>query len=335
MKVAVIGAGAWGTTVASMLAATVDTVLWALEPEVAAAVGAEATNPLYLPGVALSPKLLATDDLRVAADGAEVVILGVPAQFVRGVATELAAHVAADVPVVSLAKGIERGTLLRPTQVVAEVLSGHDPGRIGVMSGPNLAREVAAGQPAATVVALADPEAAARVQALLMTERFRAYTSDDVVGCEIGGAVKNVLAIAAGMVDGLDFGWNTRSALITRGLAELARLGVALGGQPLTFLGLAGNGDLIATCCSPLSRNHTVGVALAGGRSIEEILAGATSVAEGVTSTPGVLELAARVGVDMPIAVEVGEVLAGRSSPHEAIHSLMTREATTELHDLG
>lgn len=335
MRVAVVGAGAWGTTVASMLAASADTVLWAREPEVAVAVNERSTNPVYLADVALTPALVATNELAVAVDGAEVVVLAVPAQYVRGVAADLDGLLGDDVPLVSLAKGIERGTLLRPTQVVAEVLPGHDPGRIGVISGPNLAREVGAGQPAATVVALGDPASAAQVQALLMTERFRAYTSDDVVGCEIGGAVKNVLAIAAGMVDGLEFGWNTRAALITRGLAELARLGVALGGQPLTFLGLAGNGDLIATCCSPLSRNHTVGVALAGGRSIDEILAGATSVAEGVTSTPGVLELAQRVGVDMPIAVEVGEVLAGRSSPHDAIRSLMTREATTELHDLG
>lgn len=335
MRVAVVGAGAWGTTVASMLAESSDTVLWAREPEVAAAVNERSTNPVYLADVALTPALVATNELPVAVDGAEVVILAVPAQYVRAVATDLDGLLGDGVPLVSLAKGIEHGTLLRPTQVVAEVLPGHDAGRIGVVSGPNLAREVGAGQPAATVVALGDPAAAAQVQALLMTDRFRVYTSDDVVGCEIGGAVKNVLAIAAGMVDGLELGWNTRAALITRGLAELARLGVALGGQPLTFLGLAGNGDLIATCCSPLSRNHTVGVALAAGRSIDDILAGATSVAEGVTSTPGVLELAGRAGVEMPIAIEVGEVLAGRSSPHDAIRSLMTREATTELHDLG
>lgn len=334
MRVVVVGAGAWGTTVASMLAARHEVVLWAREPEVAAAVSERAENPVYLPDVALSPALRATTDLG-AVGGAEVVVLAVPAQHVRSVATDLAPHLDPGVPVVSLAKGIERSTLRRPSEILAEVMPSHDPARIGVVSGPNLAKEVAAGHPSATVVALPDAAAAATVQDVLRSDRFRVYTSDDVVGCEIGGAVKNVLAIAAGMVDGLGLGWNTRAALITRGLAELARLGVALGGQPLTFLGLAGNGDLIATCCSPLSRNHRVGVALAEGRTIEDILAGATAVAEGVASTPGVLELAARVGVELPIAIEVGEVLAGRRSPLDAVDALMGRAPTTELHDLG
>ena len=204
----------------------------------------------------------------------------------------------------------------------------------GFMSGPNLAREIAAGHPAATVVAMPDEAWGRRLQALIMSERFRAYTSTDVVGCEIGGAVKNVLAIAAGMADGIGYGWNTRAALITRGLAELTRLGVTLGGDPLTFLGLAGNGDLIATCGSTESRNHRVGFELGRGRGLTEILADMTMVAEGVSSTPAVLALGVREGVELPIAAQVQAVLSGERTPGEAVESLMHRDPTTELHDL-
>jgi glycerol-3-phosphate dehydrogenase (NAD(P)+) len=203
-----------------------------------------------------------------------------------------------------------------------------------VLSGPNLAREIAGGEPSATVLAMVDEVRAAEIQQLLTTERFRVYVSTDVVGCEIGGAVKNVIAIAAGMADGLGFGWNSRAALITRGLAELARLGVALGGDPLTFLGLAGTGDLVATCCSPMSRNRTVGVELGQGRSLEEVTADRQAVVEGVATAPGVLALAERVGVEMPISAEVVGVLRRERTPLEALAELMGRAPGSELHGL-
>ncbi len=240
-----------------------------------------------------------------------------------------------NVAIVSLAKGLELGTLLRPSQILGQVLTDHDPSLLGVLSGPNLAHEIAAGEPSATVVAVPDPTWCRRLQTVLMTNRFRVYTSTDVVGCEIGGAVKNVIAIAVGMADGLGYGWNTKAALITRGLAELARLGVALGGEPLTFLGLAGNGDLIATCSSPQSRNRRVGFELGQGRALADILADTNTVAEGVTSAPAVLALAGSVDVELPIASQVQAVLMGTHSPATVAEALMDRAQTTELHDLS
>ncbi len=219
------------------------------------------------------------------------------------------------------------------TEVLDETL-GHDPSRVCVLSGPNIAREVMAGEPSATVIASRDVARAERLQQLLMTDSLRVYTNPDVVGCEVGGAVKNVLAIAAGIGDGLGFGWNTKAALITRGLAELTRLGVALGGKPLTFLGLAGNGDLIATCSSPHSRNRHVGEELGKGRPLREILDPMRMVAEGVGTTPAVLGLARRLGVEMPISEKVGAVLAGELSPADVVHLLMQRDAKPELHGL-
>lgn len=329
-----IGAGSWGTTFASMVAGRHDTVLWAREPEVAEAVSAHHRNPVFLPDVALAPSLRASASLHAAIEDRELLAVAIPTQYLRGVAEQMIGIVPDDVVIVSLAKGIEQRTMLRPTQILDQVLVGHDPSRVGVVSGPNLAREVGAGQPSATVVAIPDASRCARVQTELMSNRFRVYTSTDVVGCEIGGALKNVIAIAAGMADGLGFGWNTQAALITRGLAELTRLGVALGGQPLTFLGLAGNGDLIATCSSPQSRNRRVGVELGRGRPLAEILAATTSVAEGVSSAPAVLDLAERLDVELPIATAVQAVLLGTSSPAEVVESLMARAGTSELHDL-
>ena len=329
-----VGSGSWGTTFASMLAARHDTVLWAREPEVAEAVSAQHVNPLFLPDVTLDPSLRASTSLVEVVEDRDLVVMVVPTQHLRGVAEHLGSTVRPDATILSLAKGIEQGTLLRPSQVIADLTTAHDPARVGVMSGPNLAKEIAAGQPAATVIAMPDVELAAQVQAELMSPRFRVYTSTDVVGCEIGGAVKNVIAIAAGIADGLGYGWNTRAALITRGLAELARLGVALGGDPLTFLGLAGNGDLIATCSSPQSRNRRVGFELGQGRALAEILADMTMVAEGVTSAAAVLMLADRAGVELPIASEVQAVLSGERSAREVVQTLMERTATSELHDL-
>ena len=329
-----VGAGSWGTTFASMLAERHDTFLWAREPEVAEAVTTQHVNPLFLPDVPLDASLRSSNSLEAVIDDRDLILIVVPTQHLRGVLEQVGSSVERDQIILSLAKGIEQHTLLRPSQVVAELTPAHDPERVGVLSGPNLAKEIAVGQPSATVVALPDEARASQVQSELMTARFRVYTSTDVVGCEIGGAVKNVVAIAAGIADGLGFGWNTRAALITRGLAELARLGVALGGDPLTFLGLAGNGDLIATCSSPQSRNRRVGFELGQGRGLADVLADMTMVAEGVSTAPAVLTLAGRVGVDMPIVSEVQAVLTGQRSAMEVVDVLMGREGTSELHDL-
>jgi glycerol-3-phosphate dehydrogenase (NAD(P)+) len=233
--------------------------------------------------------------------------------------------------VLSLSKGLEQGTVLRMTEVIADVLPDHRRDRIGVLTGPNLAREVAAGQPTASVVAVGDTATGEALQRLFMTRTFRVYTNPDVVGCEIAGTLKNVIAIAAGIASGLGYGDNTKAALITRGLAELARLGVALGGDPLTFSGLAGMGDLVATCTSDKSRNRTVGVALGEGRKLDEIVAEMKMVAEGVKSTEAVLELARRTGVELPIAEQVGAVLYEGRRPADIVPALMLREAKPEL----
>ncbi len=335
VRIAVIGAGSWGTTVASMLAERFDTMVWALEPEVAEEISVRHENPTYLADFTLTRSLRATTDQHEAVEDRQLLVMAVPAQHMRGVAEQLALLVGPDVVTLSLTKGIELGTLRRPTEILAEAFGPRHRGHIGVLAGPKLAREVMAGQPSATVVAIPDPDIARWLQSLLNSAHFRVYTSDDVLGCEIGGAVKNVIAIASGVADGLGYGWNTRAALITRGLAELARLGVALGGDPLTFLGLAGNGDLIATCSSPESRNHRVGVALGQSRNLGDILAETNMVPEGVDSTPAVLALAGEAGVEMPVVEQVGAMLAGERSPEAAVASLMGRRLTSELHDHG
>jgi glycerol-3-phosphate dehydrogenase (NAD(P)+) len=333
MRVGVVGGGAWGTTLAAMLATRADTTLWAREPEVVDAVRTRRENTVFLTGVELPADLRVTGDLADAVVERQLVVIAVPAQHIRAVGTALAPLIDDPVPLVSLAKGIERQTLLRPSEVLAETIPRRD--RIGVLSGPNLAREVAAGQPSATVLAMTDQERAAEVQELLTTSRFRVYISSDVVGCEIGGAVKNVVAIAAGMAEGLGLGWNSRAALITRGLAELTVLGTELGGDPLTFLGLAGSGDLVATCSSPMSRNRTLGVELGRGRTVSEATAGTRTVVEGLTTAPSVLALAERVNVEMPICAEVVAVLAGERTAEDALEHLMGRAPTTELHALA
>jgi glycerol-3-phosphate dehydrogenase (NAD(P)+) len=335
VRIAVVGAGSWGTTMASMLAERFDTVLWARSPEVAEAISVRHRNPTYLAGFTLASSLEATTDHCRAVDDRRLLVMAVPAQHMRGVAERIAPFVRPDAVTLSLTKGVELGTLCRPSEILSQVLGPGRRDRIGVLAGPNLALEVMAGQPAATVVAVPDTVTARWLQALLNSNRFRVYTSDDVLGCEIGGAVKNVIAIAAGVADGLGYGWNTRAALITRGLAELARLGVAMGGDPLTFLGLAGNGDLIATCSSDESRNHRVGVALGQARALGDVLTESNMVAEGVDSTPAVLALARRAGVEMPVAEQVDAMLTGARSPEAAVEALMGRGLTTELHDLG
>ena len=331
MKIAVIGAGSWGTTVAAIAATNAPTILWARNAELVDRIRAEHANEDYLPGVALPADLAATVSIEEAVSGADVVVLGVPSHGLRAVLETARPYFDRNTPVLSLVKGVEQETLLRMTEVAADVLDDHRRDRIGVLTGPNLAREVAAGQPTASVVAIGDADTAAELQRLFMTATFRVYTNPDVIGCEIAGALKNVVAIAAGVAHGLGYGDNTKAALITRGLAELARLGVALGGEPMTFSGLAGMGDLVATCTSEKSRNRSVGVALGEGRSLDEIVAEMNMVAEGVKSTAGVLELARRAGVEMPIAEQVGAVLYEGRKPAEIVPALMLREAKPEL----
>ena len=329
-----IGAGSWGTTVAALACAHAPTVLWGRNAELLESIANTHENSAYLPGVALPPALRTTTDLASACSDADVVIMAVPSHGFRAVLGDAHDAVDDDVPVVSVSKGIERETMLRMTEVVLDVLDEHRTERVAVLTGPNLAREVAQGQPAASVIGCADAETASMLQQLFMTDTFRVYTNPDVVGCEIAGALKNVVAIAVGVAAGLGYGDNTQAALITRGLAELTRLGVALGGEPLTFAGLAGLGDLVATCTSEQSRNRTVGFQLGRGRALDDIVDEMNMVAEGVRSAAAVLELAARSGVEMPIASVVGAVLYDARRPADLVPELMLREAKPELHGL-
>jgi len=314
--VAVVGAGSWGTAVAALIGATHPTTLWARSPDLAGSIRATRENGTYLAGVRLPDGLGVTSSLDEALDGVSIVFMAVPSHGFRAVLGDVAPLAGNVEAVVSLAKGIEIGSNLRMSQVVAEVLPDV---AAGVLTGPNLAREVAAGHPAACVVALPGEDLACRVQNLVHTKTFRAYTGTDVVGCEIAGATKNVMAIAAGISDGLG-----------RGLAELGRLGVTLGGKVLTFGGLAGVGDLVATCASPKSRNRTVGFALGEGRSLDEIVSGMHMVAEGVKSAGPLVGLARAAGVEMPIAEQVHGIVEGRCSPSEALMSLMGRPSRPE-----
>jgi glycerol-3-phosphate dehydrogenase (NAD(P)+) len=324
---AVIGAGSWGTTVAAMLAAKGPAVLWARSPELARNITQHHENRPYLAGVTLPADLRVTSDIAEAVRGAQVVFVAVPSHGFRAVLELAAPELERGAAVVSLTKGIEASSNLRMSQVIEEVAPRHP---IGVLTGPNLAREVAEGQPAASVVAMADEALASTVQALLHSSTFRVYTGNDVIGCEIAGSAKNVMALAAGICDGLGFGENTRAVLITRGLAELGRLGITLGGHTLTFGGLAGVGDLVATCTSPKSRNRTVGVALGEGVELSEIVSGMRMVAEGVKSAGPLVGLAQAHGVEMPIAEQVASIVEGRSSPLEALIALMERPPRTE-----
>jgi glycerol-3-phosphate dehydrogenase (NAD(P)+) len=329
-RISVIGAGSWGTTLASLAARSVPTTLWARREELAEAINRDRENHDYVPGHTLPNDLAATDDLESAVTGADLLIMAVPSHGFREVFVRASSHLDPEVPVVSLTKGIEQETLQTMTQVIRSTAPYHNSSRVGVLTGPNLASEIIDGQPTAAVVAMTDRETAESVQTALMGPTFRVYTNDDVIGCELGGSMKNVMAIAAGMSDGLGFGDNTRAALITRALAELTRLGLELGGRPETFAGLAGMGDLIATCSSPKSRNHRVGVGLAEGKQLEDVIDEMQMVAEGVKTTKSVLGLAERTGVEMPIASHVGRVLYEGMHPRDAVLSLMTREAKDE-----
>ncbi len=325
-----IGAGSWGTTVAALAADKAPTWLWARRTELVDEIRANRRNLSYLPGRELPQTLTPTAGAVEAVEGADAILMAVPSHGYRAAFASFAEQVPGGIPLISLAKGIEQETLATMTRVMAEEAPGHDTSMMGVLTGPNLAVEVAAGHPAAAVVATANPEAARAIQDLFMGPTFRVYTNDDVVGCELGGALKNVMALASGMSDGLGFGDNTRATLLTRALAEITRLGVALGGRPETFAGLAGMGDLIATCSSTKSRNYQVGFALAQGRRLEDIVSEMRMVAEGVKTTESTLGLAREATVEMPIAEQVGQVLAGEVHPREAMLRLMTRQAKAE-----
>ena len=326
MKVAVIGGGSWGTAVASIACRNANTVLWARRPEVAKQITTDHVNE-YLPDIALPDDLAATADLEEALDGAGVVVMAVPSHGFRDVLIQGAPSIAGGVPVVSLSKGVEQQTLKRMTEIVGDVLPDHP---AGVLTGPNLAKEVMAGHPAASVVAMADDEIARQLQELFAIESFRVYTNPDVVGCEVAGALKNVMAIAAGMADGMGFGDNTKAALMTRGLAELTRLGIALGGQPLTFSGLAGMGDLVATCMSRQSRNRHVGEQLGQGRKLDEIIAEMNMVAEGVKTCKPILELGRTVDAWMPITEGVVAVIYEGHTAQEMVSEILARPAVPE-----
>lgn len=330
-RAAVFGAGSWGTAFAQVLAdAGAESVtVWARREEVARAITEDHANPDYLPDVELPPQVVATTDPVEAARDADVVVLAVPSQSLRANLEEWGPALPQDALVVSLMKGIELGTGLRMSEVIEASGIGRE--RIVVVSGPNLSREIADRQPAASVVACTDRAAAERVAELVAAPYFRPYTQTDVVGAEIGGAVKNVIAIAVGMAEGRGYGDNTKSSLITRGLAEVARLGQELGAEPSTLRGLAGVGDLIATCMSPLSRNHRVGVALGRGSTVEELMAVPHQTAEGLKSCRSVVELAARHGVDMPICQGVTAVVDGLATPEQLTGALMSRARKHEL----
>jgi glycerol-3-phosphate dehydrogenase (NAD(P)+) len=329
--VAIVGAGSWGTAFASVLAANhVDTVIWGRRKDTVEQINGQHRNEDYLPGVDLAPSLRATHDIEEALARAPVVVLGIPSHAFREKTREIAPLMARDAVLVSLTKGIERESLMRMSEVAAEAAEVPSD-RVAVLSGPNLAKEVARGLPGATVVACVDHARAQSLQQLFHAPTFRVYTNTDVCGVEIGGATKNVVAIAAGVADGLGYGENALAALVTRGLVEITRLGVKLGADPLTFAGLAGVGDLVATCLSKQSRNHHVGEELGKGRKLDDIIASMNMVAEGVKSCAGILEMAKRAGCDMPIAARVGKVLYEGADVKEMVDSLLTRDAEPEF----
>ena len=327
LRAAVIGAGSWGTTVASILSANTQTILWAREPSIVDAINAGDGNQRYLPGMKLHAQLKATSNIQEAVADADLVVMAVPAKAMRASMTQLVGVVRPWVPIISLAKGFEQETGLRMTQVIEEIAPNHP---VGVLTGPNLAREIIQGYAAASVLAMVDDGMMRNLKPLFETARFRIYTNTDVIGCELGGALKNVIAIAAGMSDGAGAGDNTRAALITRGLAEVTRLGVAMGGAPQTFAGLAGLGDLMVTCTSTLSRNHFVGVELGKGKSIETIIAEMDQVAEGVNSSRIVMRFSEQFGINMPIARSVYEVCHENSTAARAFRGLLRFGAASE-----
>ncbi len=327
LKIGLLGGGSWGTTVASLTARRSPTIMWARNEQTVKDINENHRNEKYLPGAKLTPSLKATTSIKEAVKDADVLVMGVPAQSFRHVLETAKPFIRPWIPIVSLSKGLEKGSKMRMTEIIESVMPGHP---AGVLTGPNLAREIMAGQAAASVIAMVDDTIAAALQKVFSTGLFRVYTNGDVIGCELGGALKNVIAIAAGMGDGAGAGDNTRSAVITRGLAELTRLGVAMGGQPATFAGLAGMGDLVATCISPLSRNRHVGMQLGKGRSLDEIIEEMSMVAEGVKTCGVVMELAKEYEIDMPITSEVYKVVNAGNTVKDAFRGLLRRASGSE-----
>jgi glycerol-3-phosphate dehydrogenase (NAD(P)+) len=334
-RAAVVGAGSWGTAFAQVLVdAGTDTVLWARREEVAAAINTIHRNPDYLPDVDLSPGLRATSDVKEALIDADIVVLAIPSQTARDNLATIAGLLPPDATVVSLMKGIELGTTRRMSEVICDV-TALEQERVAVVTGPNLAREIAARQPAASVVACADLAVAERVQKACNSGYFRPYTNHDVIGCELGGAMKNVVALAVGIASGLGFGDNSQASLITRGLAEMERLGVALGAESMTFAGLAGVGDLVATCMSPLSRNRTFGENLGRGMNVDDVIAITRQTAEGVKSCDSILDLARRHGVAVPITEHVANVVHQGMTVDEMVLSILASDPKHERdHDI-
>ena len=328
-RVAVIGAGAWGTALAQIAGrAGRETILWAHEPDVAAAITRGHENPIFLPGVKLAPEIAATADLAAAVAGADVVLLAVPAQHLRTISARMRAHLAPGTPLVICAKGVELNSGKLMSEVVAETCPGAP---IAVLSGPTFAGEVARGLPTAVTLAAADPALGERLVALVGTTHFRPYRSEDVIGAQIGGAVKNVIAVACGIVAGRKLGDNARAALMTRGLAEMMRLGMALGGQRETLMGLSGLGDLALTCNNAQSRNMSLGIALGQGQTQAQALAGKRSVAEGEASAASIAALAARLKVDMPIVAMVDAILHRGADIDAAMKALLARPFKDEI----
>ena len=327
LKAALLGGGSWGTTVASLIARNAPVTLWARDDATVTEINTEHSNSKYLPGARLNSRLVATGSIEDAVASCDVLVMGIPSQHFRHVLEQAREHLRPWVPVISLTKGLELSTRMRMTEVVNEVLPGHP---VGVLTGPNLAREIIAGQAAASVIAMEDEIIVSELQQLFLSGLFRVYTNTDLIGCELGGVLKNIIAVAVGMGDGQGAGDNTRSALVTRGLSEITRLGVAMGGRPETFAGLAGMGDLIATCTSPQSRNRHVGFELGKGRSLDEIIEEMLMVAEGVKSAPAVMALGEQYGIEMPITGDVLSVLQGEKTPGQIFRGLLKSSVGAE-----
>ena len=327
LKVGLLGGGSWGTTVASLTAKNSQTIIWARNPKTVLEINEQHTNQKYLPNAKLTSSLKASNSIKETVEEADVIVMGVPSQSLRKVLEEAKPHIRPWVPIINLAKGLEMSTKMRMTEIIEELMPGHP---VGVLTGPNLAKEIHFGKAAAAVIAMVDNTIAKELQTVFSSGLFRIYTNNDVIGCELGGALKNIYAIATGMGDGANAGDNTRSALITRGLAELTRLGIAMGGKKSTFSGLAGMGDLVATCSSSKSRNHHVGFQIGRGKSLEQIINEMNEVAEGVKTAKVVMELAKEYKIDMPIAEEIYKVLYEGNTVNDAFKGLINYEIGSE-----
>jgi len=327
LKVGLLGGGSWGTTVASLTAKNAETIIWARNIKTVDEINKHHTNQKYLPNAQLTNTLVASNSIKETVENADVIVLGIPSQNMRKVLEEAKQYIRPWVPIINLAKGLEISTKMRMTEVIEEIMPGHP---TGVLTGPNLAKEIHFGKAAAAVIAMVDNTIAKKLQSVFSSGLFRVYTNNDVIGCELGGALKNIYAIATGMGDGANAGDNTRSAIITRGLAEITRLGVAMGGKKSTFSGLAGMGDLVATCSSTKSRNHHVGFNLGKGKSLEQIINEMNEVAEGVKTSKVVRQLAKEYNVDMPISEEIYKVLYEGNTVNDAFKGLLKYEVGSE-----